>query len=61
MKKFLIFIMLYTLFTSCNNDIDVIFPEFNDGSILDGTLPVPSFSKMRMEGVYSFINGNNYF
>jgi glycerophosphoryl diester phosphodiesterase len=46
---------------SCNNEVDIIFPEFSDGSILDGTMPVPDHSKSRMEGVYQIAEGSDFF
>ena len=52
-------LLLFTI--SCSNDIDVIFPSFNDGSIFDGTIPVPDYSKRRMEGVYNITSGNEFF
>jgi glycerophosphoryl diester phosphodiesterase len=46
---------------SCNNEVDIIFPEFSDGSILNVTMPVPDHSKSRMEGVYQIADGNDFF
>jgi hypothetical protein len=46
---------------SCDNLVDIIFPEFSDGSILEGTTPIPEFSKSRMEGVYQISEGNEFF
>lgn len=61
MKKLLFMILIILITFSCSNDIDVIFPTFNDGSILEGTTPVPDYSKKRMEGVYNILSGNDFF
>ena len=57
----MIIVSLTLISLSCTNEVDIIFPEFSDGSILDGTMPVPEQSKSRMEGVYQFAEGNNFF
>jgi len=59
--KYLLFILLTLVSLSCDNLVDIIFPEFSDGSILEGTTPVPDFSKSRMEGVYQISAGNDFF
>jgi glycerophosphoryl diester phosphodiesterase len=61
MKKPLFFILLLMIVISCSNEIDIIFPTFKDGSILDGTLPIPDYAKRRMEGVYRLVSGNEFF
>ena len=61
MTKYLLIILLTTISLSCTNEVDIIFPEFSDGSILDGTLPIPDNSKSRMEGVYQISEGNEFF
>ena len=61
MKKYILFILLTLISLSCDNLVDIIFPEFSDGSILEGTTPVPDFSKSRMEGVYQISEGNEFF
>lgn len=61
MKKSLSFILLLVIVVSCSNEIDIVFPTFSDGSILEGTLPVPDQAKRRMEGVYQIISGNEFF
>lgn len=61
MKKYLFFILLSLISISCNNEVDIIFPEFSDRSILEGTTPVPDISKSRMEGVYQISAGNDFF
>ena len=61
MKKYLYIISLILISLSCTNEVDIIFPEFKDGSILEGTIPLPDYSKERMEGVYQFIEGNDFF
>jgi glycerophosphoryl diester phosphodiesterase len=59
--KYLLIILLSLISLSCNNNVDIIFPEFSDGSILEGTTPVPDYSKSRMEGVYQISEGNEFF
>ena len=61
MKKYLLIILLTFITLSCNNEVDIVFPEFTDGSILDGTTPIPDFSKSRIEGVYQIAEGNEFF
>jgi len=61
LTKYLLIILLMLISVSCNNQFDIIFPEFSDGSILDGTTPIPEFSKRRMEGVYQISAGNEFF
>lgn len=61
MIKYLLFILLTLISLSCNNQVDIIFPEFSDGSILEGTTPIPDFSRSRMEGVYQFLEGSEFF
>ncbi|MGB5894354.1 MAG: hypothetical protein WBG58_09260, partial [Ignavibacteriaceae bacterium] len=61
MIKYLIIISLTLISLSCTNEVDIIFPEFSDGSILEGTTPIPDFSKSRMEGVYQITEGNDFF
>ena len=61
MTKYLLIILLTIISLSCTNEVDIIFPEFSDGSILDGTLPIPDNSKSRMEGVYQISEGNEFF
>ncbi len=41
--------------------MDIVYPVFEDGSILEGTLPIPEHSKKRMEGVYTLSAGNEFF
>jgi glycerophosphoryl diester phosphodiesterase len=61
MNKFLSLLILFSLIISCSNEIDIVFPTFDDGSILDGTIPVPDYAKRRMEGVYLIQDGNEVF
>jgi len=61
LTKYLLIILLTIISLSCTNEVDIIFPEFSDGSILDGTLPIPDNSKSRMEGVYQISEGNEFF
>ena len=61
MMKYLLIILLTLISLSCNNEVDIIFPVFNDGSILEGTTPIPDHSKNRMEGVYQISEGNEFF
>lgn len=61
MKKFLLIPFTLLLLISCNNLVDVIFPKFSDGSILEGTTPIPHYSKNRIEGVYQISAGNEFF
>ncbi len=61
MMKYLLFMMLTLISLSCNNQVDIIFPVFSDGSILEGTTPIPDFSKSRMEGVYQISEGSEFF
>jgi glycerophosphoryl diester phosphodiesterase len=61
LKTYLLIILLIVISLSCNNEVDIIFPEFNDGSILDETTSIPDHSKNRMEGVYQISEGNGFF
>jgi glycerophosphoryl diester phosphodiesterase len=55
------FILLLIFVFSCSSEIDIVFPTFSDGSILEGTLPVPDHAKRRMEGVYQIRSSNEFF
>ena len=56
MNKYLSAILCFLVVNSCSNEIDIIFPVFSDGTILEGTLPVPENAKRRMEGVQDHVN-----
>ena len=61
MTKYLLIIFLTLISLSCSNEVDIIFPVFSDGSILEGTTSIPGHSKNRMEGVYQISEGNEFF
>ena len=61
MNKYLSAILCFLVVNSCSNEIDIIFPVFSDGTILEGTLPVPENAKRRMEGVYVIQGGDEVF
>lgn len=61
MRWFLSLIALFLLYSSCSNEIDIIFPTITEGSILEGSTPVPDYAKQRMKGVYLIQGGNDIF
>ena len=60
--KIIIGLILSVLFlASCTNEVVVDVPEFSDGSILDGTIPLTSATKSKIEGVYEVTQGADHF
>jgi glycerophosphoryl diester phosphodiesterase len=54
-----IIIMLIT--QGCSNELDVIFPEWGDNSLLGNTTPLSDDMKSRFEGVYTVEQGSDQF
>lgn len=62
MMKIIIGLILSVLFlASCTNEVVVDVPEFSDGSILDGSIPLTSATKSKIEGVYEVTQGADHF
>jgi glycerophosphoryl diester phosphodiesterase len=51
----------FFLISGCINEVEVIDPEFTDGSILEGTSPIEQVSKDKMEGIYKVEAGSDLF
>lgn len=58
MKKILIVLLPGLLFFSCNNDVDVVRPDYDPDAFVSLTTPLQQDSKLFMEGVYSVAKGN---
>ena len=61
MRKFLIVISMIFLFNSCENTVEILVPEYTDGSILTDTEQIPDEVKPRFEGIYSISKGAGNF
>ncbi len=57
----IIFFILLILLVSCDKEVDLIIPQFTDGSMLDGTTKIPMNIKNLIEGVYNVTQGKNKF
>ncbi|NOY05282.1 MAG: glycerophosphodiester phosphodiesterase [Chlorobi bacterium] len=53
--------VILMIVSSCETDVDVVVPEFTDGSALDGAYPIPDSIKTRLEGVYTVTKGKEQF
>jgi len=60
MRKSFLFILLLFFLLSCTEEI-LTDPEYSDGSLLTGKLPIPEILKTRIEGIYKISDGANYF
>ncbi len=62
MKKIflLIFAVLFILF-ACEPVYELVNPDFNDGSILEGTIPIPQDTRVHLEGVYRVLQNDSHF
>ncbi|MGB5873309.1 MAG: glycerophosphodiester phosphodiesterase family protein [Bacteroidota bacterium] len=47
--------------SSCDNEVDVVYPSFGSGSILPQTTPISSATRGAMEGVYAVRAGGDQF
>jgi len=62
MKKIKVLILFFiVIIISCDTEVEVITPEFTDGSILEGTQKIPVDIKNLMEGVYHVTMGSTKF
>lgn len=53
-------IIIILLSNGCSNDLDVIFPEWDNG-MLNNTTPLTSEMKARFEGIYNVEQGSSQF
>ena len=60
MRKAILILSLALIVFACN-EIEVTKPEYEDGSILNGTLPLADSVKANMEGIYSIVDGGGNF
>jgi len=62
MKKIflLIFAVLFIL-SACEPVYELVNPDFSDGSILQGSLPIPPDTRVHLEGVYQVVQNNSHF
>jgi len=58
---FAVFIFIILLINGCSNELDVIFPEWGDNSLLGNTTPLTQEMKSRFEGVYNVQQGSDQF
>ena len=61
MRKFLLVISMIFLFNSCENTVEILVPEYTDGSILEDTEQISDEVKPRFEGIYSISKGAGNF
>ncbi len=54
------FAVIILLLMSCSNDLDVLFPEWDNG-LLNDTTPLTSDMKTRFEGIYNVTQGSSQF
>ena len=59
--KFLSVIILMLMINGCSNELDVIFPEWGNNSLLANTTPLSDDMKSRFEGIYTVEQGNDQF
>ncbi|MEN8193747.1 MAG: glycerophosphodiester phosphodiesterase [Bacteroidota bacterium] len=60
MKYSVIILLTLTLY-SCENKINLLEPEYTDGSILTGTTKIPDQIKNDLEGIYKITKGADKF
>jgi glycerophosphoryl diester phosphodiesterase len=60
MRNFLIIISIVLVLNSCTQ-VNLLEPEYSDGSILTGTLEIPEQIKKNIEGIYKISDGSNEF
>lgn len=61
MRFLIIILLLLSIFNSCTQKIDLLEPEYSDGSILSGTTVIPEQIKNTLEGIYSISKGTDNF
>ncbi len=61
MRFSIIIILLLFVFNSCTQNIDLLEPEYTDGSILTGTTEIPAQIKNSLEGIYKISKGADNF
>jgi len=61
MRVSIIIILLLFIFNSCTQNIDLLEPEYTDGSILTGTTEIPEQIKNSLEGIYKISKGADNF
>lgn len=63
MKKLSIYIFILSslIFISCGKQDDMVVPDAGPNSIIDQTHPLPSASRVLMDGIYSVQNGSDIF
>ncbi len=62
MRYSTISILLFLLFlNSCDTSVNLVEPQYVDGSILDDTSPIPEQIKNSLEGIYKITNGSDKF
>ena len=60
MRVLIVLILFAVFFNSCTN-VDVLEPEYSDGSILTGTNAIPEKIKTNIEGIYKIKDGSDNF
>jgi glycerophosphoryl diester phosphodiesterase len=61
MKQLLLVLLSLFILVSCNTPVEVVAPEFTDGSILEGTSPIPDDIRESLEGVYQITQNTGHF
>jgi glycerophosphoryl diester phosphodiesterase len=59
-KSVIYIIVIILLSNGCSNDLDVIFPEWDNG-LLNSTTPLTTEMKSRFEGIYNVEQGSDQF
>ena len=59
--RLLSIILLLFILNSCTQNIDLLEPEYGDGSILTGTTEIPEQIKNNLEGIYTISKGADNF
>ncbi|OGU18070.1 MAG: hypothetical protein A2X61_03075 [Ignavibacteria bacterium GWB2_35_12] len=57
--RIFIFLIIFLLYQSCQNIIDLSYPGYGDESQLIGSLPMNQDYQSNLNGVYTVIEGNN--
>ncbi len=61
MKKLIAAILLMFVFTACENVVELLEPDYSDGTILTGTEEIQPESRPMFEGIYSVSKGASNF
>ncbi len=62
MRKFLVISLVFlVILVSCDTKVDLVIPQFSDGSILEGTNQIPLAVRNLTEGVYKVTKGEKKF